>query len=245
MNFIPCPSPNFDDRAGGQSPSMIILHYTGTITAEEARERFCNESPTDSVGRISPHYLIDGYGGIYKFVEEDKRAWHAGHASWEGVTDINSASIGIEIWNTGHEFDYEEFRPLQIESVIGLIKDIRTRWNISHHNILGHSDVAPGRKLDPGEKFPWTKLAQAGIGVMPDIHYSASFEIDDFYAALKEYGYTYTNDQDILLKEFRRHFLPHLLNHKCLTNEDIDAIGFLSQIKPKIGLPSPETQKIR
>lgn len=229
MNFIPCPSPNSDERAGGQSPSMIIIHYTGTLTSEEARLRFCDDAPSDSIGRISPHYMIDGYGGIHKFVDEDRRAWHAGRASWGDITDVNSASIGIEIWNTGHDYDFEPFIPLQIEAVIDLIKDIRTRHNIPHKNILGHSDVAPGRKLDPGEKFPWRKLAEAGIGLMPDANYSASFEIDDFYGALKQYGYTYTNDQEILLKEFRRHFLPHLLNEKYLTNADIDALGFLIQ----------------
>lgn len=231
MNIIPCPSLNFNERAGGQSPTMIIIHYTGTLTSEEARHRFCDDAPTDEIGRISPHYMIDGYGGIYKFVEEDRRAWHAGRAAWGDVIDINSASIGIEIWNTGHEHDLEPFIPLQVEAVIDLIKDIRTRWNIPHCNILGHSDVAPGRKLDPGEKFPWDKLADAGVGVMPDGQYSASFEVDDFYIALKDYGYTYTDDHEVLLKEFRRHFLPHLLNEKYLTNEDIDTIGFLIQNK--------------
>ena len=154
MKVIPTPSLNFDDRAGGQSPSLIILHYTGTVTADEARLRFCDATPSDSVGRISPHYMIDGDANIYKFVEEDKRAWHAGRASWGAVTDINSASIGIEIWNSGHEFNFEDFIPAQIDAVIALIKDIRSRWDIPNKNILEHSDVAPERKLDPEEKFP-------------------------------------------------------------------------------------------
>ncbi len=231
MHVISCPSPNFNERTDGQSPSMVIIHYTGTPTAEEARLRFCDASPTDDIGRISPHYMIDGDGRLYKFVEEDKRAWHAGRASWGAITDINSASIGIEIWNTGHEHDFESFAPLQIESLIDLIRDIRTRWNIPQQNILGHSDVAPGRKLDPGEKFPWSILAESGIGMMPNADYSSSFQIDDFYTALQNYGYTYTTDRKILLTEFRRHFLPHLLNTPYLTNEDMDALGFLIQNK--------------
>lgn len=222
--ILQTPSLNFDDRAGGQSPTMIILHYTGTRTADEARTRFCDASPTDDIGRISPHYMIDGDAQIYQFVDEDKRAWHAGRASWGDVTDINSASIGIEIWNSGHEFDCEDFIPAQIDVVIALIRDIRTRWDIPDTNILGHSDVAPGRKLDPGEKFPWAKLAKAGIGVMPEKEQTDAVPKVDFYAMLKAYGYTYTDDKKILLTEFRRHFLPHLLGVEGVTDEDMRAL---------------------
>lgn len=228
MNLIFCPSPNFDDRAGGQSPSMIIIHYTGTRTAEEAKLRFCEASPTDSYGRLSTHYMIGAYAEIFQFVEEDKRAWHAGRASWGNITDVNSASIGIEIWNTGHEHDFENFMPAQIDALIELINDIRTRWNILDKNILGHSDVAPGRKLDPGEKFPWRQLAEAGIGVMPDAGHAATMSDDEFFQKLKEYGYNYSDDKDVLLTEFRRHFLPHLLANKNVSEEDKSAISFLT-----------------
>lgn len=219
MNIISCPSLNFDDRAGGQSPSMIILHYTGTRTAEEARHIFASPEAAGDYGRVSPHYMIDGEGKVYQFVDESKRAWHAGRAAWGDVTDINSASIGIEIWNTGHEFDLEDFIPEQIETLKKLIADIRTRWDIPDRNILGHSDVAPGRKLDPGEKFPWAALAAAGVGVMPNAQ-SEPLPQFDFFSMLKAYGYTYTEDKKILLTEFRRHFLPHLLGVEGVTNED-------------------------
>jgi N-acetylmuramoyl-L-alanine amidase len=167
--------------------------------------------------------LIDGDAQIYKFVEEDKRAWHAGSAAWGDVTDINSASIGIEIWNTGHEYDFEDFIPAQIDVLIELIKDIRSRWAIPDEYILGHSDVAPGRKLDPGEKFPWKKLAKAGIGLMPS-GCDGQIPIDDFFSTLRAYGYTYTDDQSVLLREFRRHFLPHLLSVEGVTDEDAQAL---------------------
>lgn len=231
MKIIPCPSPNFDERAGNQKPSMIIIHYTGTPTADEARLRFCDGEPNDSIGRISPHYMIGENAEIYKFVDEDKRAWHAGRASWGDCKDINSASIGIEIWNTGHEYNFEDFIPEQIDALIGLINDIRTRWAILDKNILGHSDVAPGRKLDPGEKFPWVRLADAGIGVTPSTIHSLPSEegLDDkeFFEKLKSYGYTYVQDNQILLTEFRRHFLPRLLSLKNVTNEDIQVINYL------------------
>lgn len=233
MKIISCPSLNFDDRAGGQLPSMIVLHYTGTRTAEEARDRFCDDVPMDLIGRISPHYMIDGEAQIYQFVDEGKRAWHAGRAAWGSATDINSASIGIEIWNTGHEYDFEDFIPEQIDAVIDLIHDIRSRWEIPDKNILGHSDVAPGRKLDPGEKFPWRKLSAAGIGVMPSVSlgHSADSELGmtGFFKGLRDFGYTYTPDEQTLLTAFRRHFLPHLLGVEGVTDEDIAALFDISR----------------
>lgn len=232
MKVILSPSQNFNERADGQKPSMIILHYTGTPTAEEAHERYCDPAPTDDLGRLSPHYMIDGQATIFKYVEEDKRSWHAGRASWGNMTDINSASIGIEIWNTGHEHQFEDFIPAQIDALISLIKDIRTRWDIPDHHILGHSDIAPGRKLDPGEKFPWQKLADAGIGLMPKIDATATSDMSDdvFFRMLKEYGYTYSDDRAVLLTEFRRHFLPHLLAEEGVTHADKIAISQLTYL---------------
>lgn len=225
MAYIPAPSQNFDERANGQSPSMIIIHYTGTSTADEALSRFRDPAPTDSIGRISPHYMIGADAEIYALVDETKRAWHAGRAAWGDCTDINSASIGIEIWNSGHEYNFEDFMPAQIDALMELINDIRTRWQIPDKNILGHSDVAPGRKLDPGEKFPWDKLAAAGIGLMPKAN---AEPLADFYQGLHAYGYTYTDDKTILLGEFRRHFLPHLVQIGGQpTDEDIRALASL------------------
>lgn len=205
---------------------MVILHYTGTRTAEEARSRFCDPAPTDSIGRISPHYMIDGDAQVLQFVDETKRAWHAGRAAWGACTDINSASIGIEIWNTGHEFDFEDFPAAQIETLIELLTGICARWDIKPRFILGHSDVAPGRKLDPGEKFPWGKLATAGIGLMPQDD-GKIMGLDAFYPALKSYGYTYTDDPIILLREFRRHFLPARLEAGPVGDVELRALASL------------------
>lgn len=209
MTYKKLPSPNFNDRRDNQSPSMIILHYTGTPTAEEAEAIYMMSD------KVSPHYMIYGDGSIVQFVDEEKRAWHAGLGSWGRQDDINSASIGIEIWNSGHEYLFEDFLGEQITSLISLISDIRSRHDIPDYNILGHSDVSAGRKIDPGEKFPWAKLKQAGIGVMPEINEEderlALHWMDQpalIVSALKEYGYDTQIDFEVLLREFRRHFLP-------------------------------------
>ncbi len=208
-------SANFDDRRDGQKPSLILLHYTGTLTSDEARDRFLDPSPDDAVGRIAPHYLIDGDGQVIQFVEESKRAWHGGKGRWKQHTDINSASIGIEIWNSGHEFEGEDFLDVQIDTLIALIHDIRTRYAVLQSDIIGHSDTAPGRKIDPGEKFPWAKLCAAGIGLMPQALPEDSLlgeqwmdQPDQILKALHDYGYDPEVDAATLLEEFRRHFLP-------------------------------------
>ena len=150
------PSPNFGERKEGARPSMILIHYTGMETAEAAFSRLC-----DPASEVSAHYMIERNGQITQMVDEDKRAWHAGVSLWQGETDINSCSIGIELENKGHEFGYEDFPPAQIKALIALCHDIMTRHEIKW--ILGHEDVAPGRKQDPGEKFPWSVLAQHGL----------------------------------------------------------------------------------
>lgn len=213
MKYRKIPSPNFNDRRDGQKPSMIILHYTGTESAIEAEQIY--RMPD----KVAPHYMIYGNGRIAQFVDEGKRAWHAGFGSWGRVTDVNSASIGIEIWNTGHEHLLEDFLPEQIIALINLLSDIRSRHDIPDYHILGHSDVAPGRKIDPGEKFPWETLAAAGFGLMPHVtpederialHWMDQPE--QITSALKEYGYSPDVDTDIVLREFRRHFLPDTLD---------------------------------
>lgn len=152
-------SPNFGERADGQKPLMIILHYTGMPTGPAAEDWLCNPE-----SQVSSHYLIHLDGTVVQMVRESDRAWHAGKSSWRGVTDINSASIGIEIVNTGHEFGYVDFPSQQMQSVIALCRDITDRHAIPAHMLLGHSDVAPGRKVDPGERFKWRMLAKAGLG---------------------------------------------------------------------------------
>ena len=152
------PSPNFDARRG--LPDMLVLHYTGMQTAAAAIARLC-----DAEARVSAHYVVDEDGSILKLVPEERRAWHAGRGVWLGETDCNAASIGIEIVNPGHEFGYRDFPEVQVDAVISLIADIRTRWTIPDNRIIGHSDLAPERKQDPGERFPWKRLAGSGHGL--------------------------------------------------------------------------------
>lgn len=139
---------------------MIVLHYTGMRTGDEALARM-----TDPEAKVSAHYMIEEDGRLYSLVSEERRAWHAGVSFWKGATDINAASIGIELVNPGHEFGYRAFPDAQIEALIELMDDIRSRWTVPESRILGHSDVAPARKTDPGELFPWKRLAQAGHGI--------------------------------------------------------------------------------
>lgn len=163
MNFIEAVSPNFNERT--VPPDMLVLHYTGMTSGPEALARLCDEQ-----SKVSSHYLVEEDGRVFRLVPEERRAWHAGVSFWKGESDINGRSLGIEIVNPGHEFGYRPFPAAQIAAVIELVADIRTRWRIEDSRILGHSDVAPGRKIDPGELFPWKQLAQAGHGlwVEPD-----------------------------------------------------------------------------
>jgi N-acetylmuramoyl-L-alanine amidase len=158
IDVIEAPSPNFDART--TSPDMIILHYTGMPSGEAALARL-----RDPGARVSAHYLVEEDGRVFALVPEARRAWHAGVSSWRGETDINAVSIGVEIVNPGHEFGYRAFPEAQIEAVIALLADIRSRWTVPYARILGHSDVAPRRKTDPGELFPWSRLAVAGHGL--------------------------------------------------------------------------------
>ena len=158
LDFIAAPSPNFDQRT--TLPDMLVLHYTGMETGESAIARL-----RDPEAKVSAHWVVEEDGRLFKLVDEERRAWHAGKSFWKGETDINNRSIGIEIVNPGHEFGYRDFPDAQIETVIALVADIRSRWSIEHARIVGHSDVAPMRKEDPGERFPWKRLAEAGHGL--------------------------------------------------------------------------------
>ncbi len=158
LDVIEAPSPNFDVRT--KVPDMLVLHYTGMETGEAALARL-----RDPEARVSSHYLVEEDGRIFRLVPEERRAWHAGVSFWKGEEGVNHASIGIEIVNPGHEFGYRPFPQAQIDAVIALVADIRSRWQIDDNRILGHSDVAPARKIDPGELFPWKRLAEAGHGV--------------------------------------------------------------------------------
>lgn len=165
MTFIDLPSPNFDERA--LPISTLVLHYTGMETAQLAIERL--RCP---IAKVSAHYVVDENGQVYCLVDEEKRAWHAGVSSWNGQSDLNSASIGIEIVNGGHDFGLPEFPNAQIEQVMNLSRAILERYKINPFHVVGHSDIAPNRKQDPGEKFPWQTLAHHGVGVFPKINTS-------------------------------------------------------------------------
>ena len=158
VQIIAAPSPNFNERRA--PPDMLVLHYTGMQTGEAALARL-----RDAEAQVSAHYLIEEDGRIFGLVPEERRAWHAGRGVWQGEDDCNAASIGIEIVNPGHEFGYRAFPDAQIASVIALIGDIRERWTVPDRRIIGHSDLAPERKDDPGELFPWKRLAEAGHGL--------------------------------------------------------------------------------
>lgn len=161
MGIIERPSPNYNERASG-AIDMLVLHYTGMISCEHALVRLCGPA-----AKVSAHYLIDEMGLVYRLVAEERRAWHAGVSSWAGARDINSRSIGIELVNPGHELGYRNFPVLQMQALAELAQEILARHPIPPHRVLGHSDVAPGRKQDPGELFDWEWLAGQGIGMWP------------------------------------------------------------------------------
>lgn len=213
------PSPNFGERRGIAAPDLLLLHYTGTKTAEEALARL-----RDPASEVSSHYFVFEDGRVVQLVPEARRAWHAGASSWEGATDINSCSIGIEIVNPGHDFGYRDFPPKQIKAVIALCHDIVARHRIRADRVLAHSDVAPDRKQDPGEKFPWRQLHKAGVGhwVTPSRGgKGAALKMGDGGAdvlALQEelaaYGYGITPSGEFdqvtanVVAAFQRHFRP-------------------------------------
>lgn len=158
--ILECSSPNFNARRGGIAPDMVILHYTGMTSATAAIERLC-----DSSAQVSSHYLIGRDGICVRMVPEAARAWHAGASSWRGDTDINSRSIGIELVNPGHAHGYIDFPEAQMAALLRLLADIHARQAIAPGLVLGHSDIAPDRKQDPGERFDWPRLAAAGFGL--------------------------------------------------------------------------------
>lgn len=212
-------SPNFGKRGFGQKPTLLILHYTGMKDAQAACDWLCDER-----SEVSSHYLIDDQGGIVQLVDEANRAWHAGLSCWHDETDINSASIGIEIQNLGHAGGSPEFPYVQMQAVAGLCKDIVQRHEISARNVLAHSDVAPGRKADPGEKFDWGFLFNNGVGhwVKPEPISGGSFlQMGDqgdpvmaLQGMLRLYGYdieasgTFEARTKIVVEAFQRHFRP-------------------------------------
>ncbi|MCZ6605748.1 MAG: N-acetylmuramoyl-L-alanine amidase [Alphaproteobacteria bacterium] len=203
--MIDAPSPNHDARSG--SVDMLVLHYTGMETAEAALAWM-----RDPASQVSAHYLVDEAGTVTRLVDEAQRAWHAGTAAWRHHRDINARSIGIELANPGHEFGYRNFPATQITTVEELARNILDRHAIPARNVVGHADVAPARKADPGERFPWERLAAAGIGLWPDVA-AAPLPTEGLASALRTFGY----DPSIattgeIVTAFQRHFRPALVD---------------------------------
>ena len=217
------PSPNFNNRADDQHISMLVLHYTNMADAEAALARLC-----DPTSEVSAHYLISCDGEIFALVDEVHRAWHAGVSAWQGETDINSCSIGIELDHIGHDIGPDitmaPYPAVQMDALIELAGDIVARHAIRPDRVLGHSDIAPGRKIDPGEAFDWASLARAGIGLWPDdtlpedvptlTNGDTGPAVAALQQALRAYGYALAHDgrfgphMEAVIRSFQQHFRP-------------------------------------
>ncbi len=230
--YIQRPSPNFDART--RPIDLVVLHYTGMQDAETALARLTDPAPVAGnypgpwqsedvqkdapLPRVSAHYVVDEAGQIYSLVPEEHRAWHAGVSSWEGDGEVNARAIGIEIVNGGHDFQLPDFPDAQIDGVIALLRDILDRWpELNAKRVVAHSDIAPARKADPGEKFPWKRLAEAGVSIWPE-HVAMQLSSDDPVSEVQQdlafigYPVTQTGYMDEATKEaliaFQRRFRP-------------------------------------
>jgi len=214
------PSANQDDRPADEPIDTLILHYTGMQSAQEAIDRL-----RDPAARVSSHYVVDEDGSVLQLVPEDRRAWHAGVSYWRGHSELNGRSIGIEIVNPGHEWGYRDFPALQMAVVCDLCLSILSRHALPARNVVAHSDVAPDRKEDPGEKFDWRGLAQNGVGLWPqdipdlgtnDAVHDADL-LRDVRAALVEIGYrvapegAFDAPLAMVLRAFQRHWRPEAI----------------------------------
>lgn len=243
-------SPNHEQRRGTDRPDAIVLHYTGMTSEEGALRWLC-----DPRSGVSAHYLVFEDGRIVAMVDEERRAWHAGESFWQGATDLNSRSIGIEITNPGHEHGYCSFPDVQIAALIDLLDDIRGRRSIPDARILAHSDIAPHRKQDPGERFPWARLAAAGHGVWPgegdgEVPSHAgdrSGEIARFLQRLARLGYGIAptgepaEDGRLLVAAFQRRYRPRVVTG-LLDEETNDVLARLEAALAgvdAVGAPTP------
>ncbi len=215
--LIERPSPNHDARAGGATVDCLVLHYTGMATAAAALARLC-----DPAAKVSAHYVVDEDGAVYALVPEERRAWHAGESSWAGESDVNSRSVGIELVNPGHEFGYRPFPEAQMAALEELCLGVLSRHAVRPARVLAHSDVAPARRLDPGELFDWARLARAGIGMWPEPGFAApgaggeALDAAPFRENLGRYGYSlapgavFDEDTRLVTAAFQRHFRPRV-----------------------------------
>lgn len=215
MNLIPYSSPNFDERDPAVPLQFVVLHYTGMKNGTEALERLC-----DVKSKVSAHYVIEEDGRVFKLVDDGKRAWHAGKSTWHGITDMNSASIGIELVNPGHQFGYRPFPASQITALKELLGGLVKQHGLSPtKSLVAHADIAPNRKEDPGELFPWQELATAGFGLWPqpqesDYGHADDSEVQNMLGAI---GYdcprsgAYDRETRPALIAFQRHYEPNNL----------------------------------
>lgn len=213
LALIDAPSPNFNKR---QLPvSLIVLHYTGMKSGQAALDRL-----RDKEANVSSHYLVEEDGRLFRLVDEADRAWHAGRSSWKGERDINSASIGIEIVNPGHEYGLPEFPDAQIDAVIVLVRDLLNRYRLPVDAVIGHSDVAPDRKIDPGEKFPWDRLAREHCALaLPDTRAKG-----EAAALLKQIGYSLEPGLKPVVEAFQRRWRQSRVDGR-LDDESLDLIA--------------------
>ena len=247
MDIIERPSPNHDERPPDAPIDLLLLHYTGMPTAEDAFARL-----VDAEAKVSAHYVVDEDGAVYRLVAEARRAWHAGVSYWAGRRDINARSIGIEIVNPGHEFGYRAFPPAQMRAVAALCQDVLSRHRIPRHRVLGHSDVAPRRKTDPGELFDWGALAGDGIGLWPWPEYADEVETIDVgpetgIAAIRRlqddltrFGYDcpatgrYDRQTVAVVRAFQRHWRPAYITGVS----DAETLAILAHLLDRVALTS-------
>jgi N-acetylmuramoyl-L-alanine amidase len=236
------PSPNHDDRPADTPIDVLILHYTGMQSAQDAIDRL-----RDPVARVSSHYVVDEDGSVLRLVPEARRAWHAGVSYWRGHSELNTRSIGIEIVNPGHEWGYLDFPALQMAVVCDLCLAILSRHPIPARNVVAHSDVAPDRKEDPGEKFDWRGLAQNGVGLWPEnIPYGSTARamhdaavLHDVRAGLAEIGYRVAPEGAFdpalatVLRAFQRHWRPEAITGQ----PDTGTLARLQAVRHILPLP--------
>ncbi|MGB3245292.1 MAG: N-acetylmuramoyl-L-alanine amidase [Sulfitobacter sp.] len=213
--MISRPSPNCGPRRNGLRPKLIVIHYTAMTSAQAAVERLCDPS-----AEVSAHYLIAGTGQITQLVAEDQRAWHAGAGEWGGEDDINSRSIGIELDNRGDH----PFSEPQMCSLEGLLAGIMARWAITPEGVIGHSDMAPGRKFDPGPRFDWARLARQGLAGRPGRDAGPRDpNADSFRKVAQAAGYTAQVDDKTLLDAVRLRYRPYASGPLCA--QDYTSLG--------------------
>lgn len=244
LEYISCPSPNYNDRPGKGLIDMVVIHYTGMITGGAALQRLCEPS-----SKVSAHYLIEENGDIYQLVADEKRAWHAGVSYWMGQSNLNDCAIGIELVNPGHENGYRSFPLQQMQSLVAVIQKLQRKYKIPARRMVGHSDIAPTRKMDPGELFDWSWLAEQGIGVWPKPQaFSLIERSNSFYPALvgtglQRVGYevksTTAEDMAVVVTAFQRHFRPQKVDGQI----DQETMKILNGLLQNLGEKSlPEIQ---